>query len=560
MILMDIPGVSYLGELKDEFIKARVPDKFNDNRIATQVIQGPYTPIPMYKDDGTLTQSTIFGQSSETAFDRQNAKSISRILDETHVPNLIIANTYKRNPDGTFSMELVQQRGLMNATDDQIKMANASKRGLDAVKDAGEALIKKSYIIVFEYSDILKVQNLSGAKYQSVSNTYKDKNGFICQTRAYVYLLDFNDSISSIFYNKLWTQDSDPANVKAEKRVMFDNFKFPVKYIGTFYNPLISAVQSNPVKNSYFSASQKSETELLAELVQNGIDATTFSVEKKLADFQVKSPIAMVHPLRTKVGLKEGLRIDQRFFAYESVQKKDGTVKWKKRGVVRVACKINDNQHVATGYTAAEDMTKLYQVGGRKLDVGYYLREKKDLGLGVYGGPIYSMNDKENMTYCLGVAYNASSVLQFLGVRSLKVFGEIITGVNKYPLPDVALENNRAATDFKLNVTRYNIGLSKDLYFIRGIFRLSPFFAYTIGEAKFTEDFTYNGVSYVKEASYGKIETFGAGANFSMNIIPSIQLVFHANFIGVNYKPSDNNLPSIAKSGTELGGFLRIEF
>ena len=47
-------------------------------------------------------------------------------------------------------MSIVHDRGMYNASDDEVKRASGSKIGLAMLKDAGEILINHSYIVVLE--------------------------------------------------------------------------------------------------------------------------------------------------------------------------------------------------------------------------------------------------------------------------------------------------------------------------------------------------------------------------------------------------------------------------
>ena len=98
------------------------------------------------------------------------------------------------------------------------------------------------------------------------------------------------------------------------------------------------------------------------------------------ADFQVQSPIAETSPLRAKIGLKEGLQIDDRFYVMEQVLRSDGkSTKDVRRAVFRVTKDIADNRKNADGH--GKEYTTFYQVGGGSYDKGMTLVSKKDLGL-----------------------------------------------------------------------------------------------------------------------------------------------------------------------------------
>src|SRR5690606_8729527 len=114
---------------------------------------------------------------------------------------------------------------------------------------------------------------------------------------------------------------------------------------------------------------QKSEEVLLTELVQKSYDEVLYSLEKGYEEFRVKTTVHQTRPIRAKIGKKEGIKTDYRFFAYEYVyNEKKNTVEPRFRGVIRATSNIIDNRRVASGDMAT---TKFYQTAGRKIRAGY---------------------------------------------------------------------------------------------------------------------------------------------------------------------------------------------
>jgi hypothetical protein len=115
--------------------------------------------------------------------------------------------------------------------------------------------------------------------------------------------------------------------------------------------------------------------------VQKVYDELIFNIETQVDDFRVTTALYARRPLRAKIGLKEGLKTDYRFFVYEYVyNSRTNSAEPVRRGVIRAAAqsKIHDNRHEAFGDMGT---SQFYQVSGRRLHEGYTLVQKNDFGL-----------------------------------------------------------------------------------------------------------------------------------------------------------------------------------
>ena len=61
----------------------------------------------------------------------------------------MVAKWFNRDKQtGSFNMELIKERGLYNANQQQTNVARASIRGMALLEDAGELLIHNTYLVV----------------------------------------------------------------------------------------------------------------------------------------------------------------------------------------------------------------------------------------------------------------------------------------------------------------------------------------------------------------------------------------------------------------------------
>jgi hypothetical protein len=140
---------------------------------------------------------------------------------------------------------------------------------------------------------------------------------------------------------------------------------------------MVEASQYNPGQ-SLAPKVQATPDQLLLKLLQDGMNNNLASIEKSLEEFKVKASIFSTHPLEAKIGKKEGLKTDHRYYVYEMRQNETGKITAKRKGVVRATQHITDNRTVSTGQTKT---SRFYQVAGGRLDEGMLLQQHNDAGL-----------------------------------------------------------------------------------------------------------------------------------------------------------------------------------
>ena len=130
LILLDHPEVANSQKLTGGIGNVRIPDKYFDNKIDLKSLKAPFAAnyIGVVKN------------------------SIREALNREKTGNKIIAYWYSRQNDGTMSADRFLERGMYNATDADVLKAKGTKRGVDALKDYGDKLIGKSYIVAIDYS------------------------------------------------------------------------------------------------------------------------------------------------------------------------------------------------------------------------------------------------------------------------------------------------------------------------------------------------------------------------------------------------------------------------
>ena len=73
---------------------------------------------------------------------------IIKLLQEQKVAQQILSIWFNRQADGSYNVDLLKQRGLYNANDNDFMAASASKRGQSTLMDMGLKLVNQSYVLV----------------------------------------------------------------------------------------------------------------------------------------------------------------------------------------------------------------------------------------------------------------------------------------------------------------------------------------------------------------------------------------------------------------------------
>lgn len=489
-MLLDFGSSNYYSMLNQAFEKVKVDDKYDDNTI-----KQPFLPTPVTRDE--TINSFAFNLN---AADNVSTK-IKDALVKNHSSNAVVAKWFSRKEDGSFGVELLQKRGLYNATDADVMAANASKIGQAKLMDAGEQLLGNSFIIVLDVNDLIDMEEAYNRLQKNSKTTIsRVKNGFKATVSAYIYKLNFNDTINAAFWTDMWANSTD-ADL-AQRKARFDTYNFPVTYISRSTS-MIEASQYN-AGQALSPKIQATREELLLKLLQDGITSNLNTIESNVEEFKVKASVFSTHPIEAKIGKKEGLKTDQRYFVYEMEQDNQGNITAKRKGVIRATKHITDNRTVATGQTKT---SRFYQVAGRRIDDGMLLQQHNDVGLALtLGGASGGVGGFDGR-----LDFNLSRLLGAKMPTMIKLYVEGGYDINEEEAYLNAAETPNTYTNF----ARIGGGLGKEFCFAHH-FKFQPFVGFGLETASDKED-----SKLTLSTLYGR-----AGLLFGVNILHNLQLTY----------------------------------
>lgn len=349
-------------------------------------------PFPDKYDNHTIGEKSLDLTkliSTDNLKDENIVTAINQYFKDNKIANKLVAKWFNRKKDGSFDIELIGERGLINASFTDIKTAEASAEGKALLKTAGLDLIGNTFVVVskmkflenepiakaardvaLKSAENIKMELLRTGAIEAANLAYeKGKEGYSVWTTSFLYKLKWDDVTSNTFYQDLWINPSETGT--EEKKSKFDSSDlFQLEYLG-------SETSSSLVT---FSLTQKrTEDEIINLSVTRNIDNVYAKLQKKYDVFKTKTPLFTGNPITAKIGLKEGLEGGEKFEVLEAtMDPKTGIVEYKKKGVIKVDKKaIWDNRYKAD--TTSEETTSTVTAtsfsGGDKFYPGMLIRQ-----------------------------------------------------------------------------------------------------------------------------------------------------------------------------------------
>ena len=416
---LGIPGESMSAKIAVKVSGSTLSyDRFFDNNLENKILKSPY---------------------SRSNIDASGSGLVKNLLEKEQIAHKIVSQMYKRQADGSLSLDLIHERGRYNATDADVLKARSIKRGESELADFGDSLINRSYILVVDFKNVKNAREYSS-----------NAKGWSATIKGYLYRINFTPQVRKSV-NESWIYEDDSAQERERKKLIFDNINFPVEYV-TEYETNITEFVTGELSRYH------TDDDLLDKLVSTGFGTALGSISVYYDDFQVKASIYKTHPIRSKIGRKEGVQLDDLYYVYEhQLNEKSGNVEKKFKGTIRATNKIGANNRVSDG---SSPTTKFYQTYGRALKPGYSMvfmgMRKGDFKMGYetgnVGGIFFRMDAR---------------VSRILKIRSSFAFLDVAFESKKYDIPyEFGLT--------RVSFLRYGFGLSKGIMLTRNI-ELAPY-------------------------------------------------------------------------------------
>lgn len=339
---------------------APFPEKYNDHRLEVKTFDAAkYVPGGFGEDVVPKTKAEKKAQDDKMKkAEKELPSQISQFFNEKDIAKQMVAKWFNRQEDGTFDMSLIHDRGSYNASEMEAAIASGSIRGMASLKDAGEELIKNTFVVVnrmrFVENEVAaaiardialiaasQIPNdiARGIAEVAANAAYEaTKDGYSVWTISYLFQLEWNDDIANQFYEEMWV---DKSNIDPAVVAKFDETDiFKLKYVGF-----------EKAKSIVLISVGKSEREIIQQATIRNVDKVYTKLQKAYDVFKTKTPIKNVDKgVFAQVGMKEGIEGGDKFAVLEQRMNKEGLTEYKQIGIVKADKKlIWDNRYYVDG-------------------------------------------------------------------------------------------------------------------------------------------------------------------------------------------------------------------
>ena len=333
-IMLRHDNQEYCEEIVSVFKKIPIQDNFYEFNLSKRVFKA-----------GIL-------EKSDTTKANNQKSHIDMLLQSNAIGRRLVAKWFSQNKDGTFSPNLLLEKGYYNVNASDIQTALYSHKTQEGViYDAGEELIGNTYILVndIQYGDKRrdKEKRMSGAMALSAipfvgmvampvaGILTNDYSGFNVTVTSYLYRLNWTKEISDGFYNAYYTVTPD-----TNKKEAFKNQKtlFTVSYIGS---------QTVHSQNTNFKGVNDRDSQIRL-VCTRAIDKAISKLQKEHPEFRVRTPLLSSNPITAHIGIREDVAENSKFEVLEVGNTSDGRTTYKRVAIIKPKKgKIWDNRYMA---------------------------------------------------------------------------------------------------------------------------------------------------------------------------------------------------------------------
>lgn len=403
--------------------------------------------------------------------------------------NQVVAFYWSRDANGNFSDALVRERGNFTATDGQMMQDKASENS--RIGDLGYALVEKSYIFVFdvvnirtfeevydekdaqrkksveEYNKKLK-EGQTAKKFEPVKRI---KQGWEIEYAFSVYKLKWNEDIQNDFFDNYWV-DNNTKEGRSQRIAAFNAKNFEYEFVTSRK----SIFDETKLKSSDAPVNPEVMNQLLLSSGGTMQSLALSGIESSIEDFRLRANIYSAYPIRAKLGTKESLHKEDRYFLYELALNDQGEKEKQRVGWAYVT-KVADNNRVADGEMPT---SKFKQHGGKKVYSGLLMEEVNDIGLNFNLG--MSRGNQFYQGVNLGLELNTSKIVSIvpglylganltIGGSKKQNLGEIISSnvfIDSISPDEMYYTNNVTYGDSLYSTSQIglNVYLGKEFYFL----------------------------------------------------------------------------------------------
>ena len=350
--------------IADVFMDMPVPDKYNDHDLSVKLIVA----------DEKL---------------KKNEKG-ENFLTNNHVASHLVALWFNRNPlTGQCDLDLIQERGMYDASQEKINIARQNIRGNALLQDAGEELIHNTFVLVNDISYIDKekqgqqagaalnvILSVAGAVFgmsslgdlgNNLQKMMETLKGFKVKVNTHLYRLAWDEETAAQFYENMYSDVPDQT-----KKEYFEKNRdlFRLEYVGSQL--------SSGSDVSFLGVNLDTPDQMIRKACTRAIDENVANLAHNFEFFRVKVKLTSAAPIQAPIGMKEDIT-EKTKFEVLMPEMKNGKMVYNHVAVIKPKKNmIWDNRYMAfeEGAVGANlNCTTFEKVSGGEILPGMLIRE-----------------------------------------------------------------------------------------------------------------------------------------------------------------------------------------
>lgn len=385
-------------KVSNAYVNYEFPDKYNDHSLNisnidlseitfneeefSKILEDLGFETKESYDESIKTAKEIFGDWYKD--NRIHLYKLKKFITDSKLGSKLIEKWYDSNSDGEFDIDLITERGLFNASKEDIDKAKSEATGNDViVTGAALDLIPQTYLVFnsMSFYSNEKMASLIRSEAQKLiddmdegflkdmaigaaDGVYETTSiGYSVSTNAYLFKLKWDEQDQLNLYSN-WTNKEE-----------FLKNDFPLEHVGT---ELANSIVTFSLKKEDIG---RTEDDIITLATVRNVEKVFSKLTKKYEDFKPKVPLAEFGPLTAFIGMKEGLEGGETFDVLnEEYDSKTGRTIYKSIGKIKVDKKsIWDNRYSLDGESnnpSGPDRTS-FKGKAKKATYGSLLRFKR---------------------------------------------------------------------------------------------------------------------------------------------------------------------------------------
>lgn len=365
-VLIKHSQLPYGESIDSAFMAMPMPEKFNNHNLDIRSFESSAKKVKV--------------KANSDKKDAVNLSDINNFIAENGIAKNMVAKWFNRNAEtGVCNLNLIGERGLYDASQLDIAIADQTIMGREQLADQGEELINNTYLLVNDITFADKGERsekgatavrvlgglfsaFTGVDVTDATNLVADGvneiDGFTVNITSYLFRLKWDEERLKQFYDNYYVSARHDADKREARRAAFDAVSgadttlFKLEYVG---RTITSAS-----KTTSKSFAKKSKAEQMITLCARAVDKSIVELQREYEDFKVNVPIYRVNEDGTvdvQIGLKEGVNSKSVYEVLMPTIDENGNSSFKKIGTLSpVEGKIWDNR-----FGALEEATELEQ-------------------------------------------------------------------------------------------------------------------------------------------------------------------------------------------------------